>query len=110
MRPFPPGYIGASRLVIKVGIASWLLALCPMPFALTICVDQRYEVSANLRAIPTEYTEMITEAREEAMNRMLKEAKKLKADAIINVRMTTSQVASGAAELLVYGTAVRLGR
>ena len=72
------------------------------------------DIVAGLRSIVggelNEYTEMITEAREEAMNRMLKEAKKLKADAIINVRMTTSQVASGAAELLVYGTAVKLGK
>jgi uncharacterized protein YbjQ (UPF0145 family) len=56
----------------------------------------------------SEYTEMISEAREEALNRMVDEAKKLKADAIVNVRFTTSQVAAGAAEILVYGTAVLL--
>lgn len=56
----------------------------------------------------TEYTEMIAEAREEAMNRMLAEAEKLKADAVVNVRLTTSAVTSGAAEILAYGTAVRL--
>ena len=56
----------------------------------------------------TEYTEMISEAREEALNRMLAEAEKLKADAVVNVRFTTSAVAGGAAEILVYGTAVKL--
>ncbi len=56
----------------------------------------------------TEYTEMISEAREEALNRMLAEAEKLKADAVVNVRFTTSSVAGGAAEILVYGTAVKL--
>jgi len=55
-----------------------------------------------------EYSEMFVEARNEAQHRMLAHAEKLGADAIINVRYTTSQVASGAAELLVYGTAVKL--
>ncbi len=55
-----------------------------------------------------EYSEMFVEARNEAQNRMIAHAEKLGADAIVNVRYTTSQVASGAAELLVYGTAVKL--
>lgn len=55
-----------------------------------------------------EYTEMLTEAREEALKRMLNEAEKLEADAVINVRFTTSQVMASAAEILVYGTAVKL--
>lgn len=55
-----------------------------------------------------EYTEMIQEAREEAINRMIQEAEKLNADAIINVRFSTSQVMGGAAEILAYGTAVKL--
>ncbi len=54
------------------------------------------------------YTDMITDAREEAIERMTEEAKKLEADAIINVRFTTSQLMSGAAEILAYGTAVKL--
>ena len=56
----------------------------------------------------TEYTEALNEARETAVKRMIEEAEKLEADAIICVRFTTSQVMSGAAELLVYGTAVKL--
>lgn len=55
-----------------------------------------------------EYTEMIKEARDEAIQRMLEDAQKINADAVVGVRMMTSQVATGAAEILVYGTAVRL--
>uniref|UniRef100_A0A7C3VJB1 UPF0145 protein ENN70_06240 n=1 Tax=Archaeoglobus fulgidus TaxID=2234 RepID=A0A7C3VJB1_ARCFL len=55
-----------------------------------------------------EYTEMLRDARMEALNRMLNEAKKLGADAVVNVRFATSQTMAGAAELLAYGTAVKL--
>lgn len=51
---------------------------------------------------------MFVEARNEAQNRMIAHAGNLGADAVVNVRYTTSQVATGAAELLVYGTAVKL--
>ena len=54
------------------------------------------------------YTQMMTQAREEAFNRMVNEAVKLKADAIINIRFTTSTIMAGAAEMLAYGTAVKL--
>ena len=57
-----------------------------------------------------EYTEALNEAREEALRRMVKQAKEMGADAIIGIRFTTSQIMSGAAELLVYGTAVKLER
>ncbi len=57
-----------------------------------------------------EYTEMLIEARNESSNRMVAQAEKLGADAIINVRYVTSQVMSGAAELLAYGTAVKTRR
>lgn len=53
------------------------------------------------------YTEMMNEARDLATDRMIKEAEKLQADAIINVRYTTFSVVQGAAEILVYGTAVK---
>lgn len=55
-----------------------------------------------------EYTEMLADARKEALNRLIKSAKELGADAVINVRFTTSQTIAGAAELLAYGTAVKL--
>jgi uncharacterized protein YbjQ (UPF0145 family) len=54
------------------------------------------------------YTDMMTKAREEAIERMVEQAKKLKADAVINVRFTASEVMQGASEILVYGTAVKL--
>lgn len=54
------------------------------------------------------YTELLTEARREAMGRMLAQAQQLGANAVINVRFSTSAVTSGAAELYVYGTAVTL--
>ncbi len=55
-----------------------------------------------------EYTEMLDESREESLRRMVEEADKLGADAIVTVRFTTSTVIGGAAELLAYGTAVKL--
>lgn len=54
------------------------------------------------------YTEMFTEAREEAERRMMEEATELGADAIVNVRFVTSMVAATTSELLAYGTAVKL--
>lgn len=54
------------------------------------------------------YTEMLTEAREDAVARMIEDAKSMGADAIVNVRFSTSAIMQGAAEILVYGTAVRL--
>lgn len=53
------------------------------------------------------YTEMMEEARAVATDRMIAEAKGLGADAIVNVRFTTSAVVQGAAEVVAYGTAVR---
>ena len=54
------------------------------------------------------YTELTAQARKESFNRMVNEAIKLKADAIINVRFATSVVMQGASEMLAYGTAVKL--
>ena len=56
----------------------------------------------------TEYTEMMGNARTTAANRMTAQAAKMGADAIINVRYMTTSVVGSAAELLVYGTAVKL--
>ena len=54
-----------------------------------------------------EYTKMLAEAREQAIDRMVEEVQVLGADAVIGVRFQTSMVMSGAAEMLCYGTAVR---
>ena len=56
----------------------------------------------------TGYTELLQEARAEALARMESEAETLGADAVVNVRFSTSSVAQGAAELFAYGTAVKL--
>ncbi len=68
------------------------------------------DILAGLRNIVggevKEYTRMITESREEALNRMVADAKRLGANAVVGVRFTTSQVMQGAAEILAYGTAV----
>lgn len=70
------------------------------------------DIVAGLRNIVggelKEYTEMLSEAREESIERMRKEAEKLGANAIVSARFTTSQTMAGAAELLAYGTAVRI--
>lgn len=54
------------------------------------------------------YTHLLKESRDVAVSRMEEQAKKLGANAIINIRFSTSSVAQGAAELYAYGTAVRV--
>ena len=70
------------------------------------------DIAAGLKTIVggeiKSYTDMMTKARDQAVERMVDEAKKLKADAVINVRFTASEVMQGASEILVYGTAVKL--
>ena len=56
----------------------------------------------------TDYTKMMAESREQSIDRMIEDARSLGADAIVGVRFVTSSVMQGAAEILVYGTAVRL--
>ncbi len=53
------------------------------------------------------YSEMMNDSRSHAIERMIKEAEALGADAVINVRFTTSSIMQGAAEIMAYGTAVR---
>lgn len=55
-----------------------------------------------------EYSEMMAEARDIATEQMIKEAETLGADGIINIRYSTSSVVGGAAEIMVYGTAVKI--
>jgi len=58
----------------------------------------------------SEYTKMLAEAREQSLDRMIAEAQKLGADGIVAIRFVTAPVMQGAAELLAYGTAVKLSR
>lgn len=75
------------------------------------CKDFGHDFVAGLRGFVggeiTEYTAMLCEAREIATERMEREAELLGADAVINVRYCTSEIMSGTAEIMVYGTAVR---
>lgn len=70
------------------------------------------DVLAGLRTIVggeiKDYTDMLSRARDQAVQRMVAEADGLGASAIVGVRFTTSQTMAGAAEILAYGTAVRL--
>ncbi|HHE47486.1 MAG TPA: heavy metal-binding domain-containing protein [Candidatus Acetothermia bacterium] len=72
------------------------------------------DIMAGLRNVVggeiRDYTQMLTEARQLAIQRMVKEAERLGADAILGVRLATAQTMAGAAEVLAYGTAVRLKR
>ena len=56
----------------------------------------------------SEYTKLLSDAREEALNRMVLDADRMGADAVLNVRFTTSTVMQGCSEILAYGTAVKL--
>ena len=56
----------------------------------------------------SEYTKLIADAREEAYYRMIEDATKMGADAVINLRFVTSMIMEGTAEILAYGTAVKL--
>ena len=56
-----------------------------------------------------EYTKLQAQSREQAMQRMIADGEKLGADAIVNIRFTTSMIMQGASEILAYGTAVKLG-
>jgi len=56
----------------------------------------------------SEYTRLLADAREEALQRMIQDANRMGADAVVNIRFTTSTVMQGCAEILAYGTAVRL--
>jgi uncharacterized protein YbjQ (UPF0145 family) len=71
-----------------------------------------HDVMAGLRNIVggeiTDYTVMLAQAREEALQRMVDQADKMGANAVICTRFATSMVMSGAAEMVAYGTAVKL--
>lgn len=72
------------------------------------------DITASLKNLVggelTQYTELLTESRRQAVERMIQQAQQLGADAVVNVRFTTSSIAAGAAELYAYGTAVNLVR
>jgi uncharacterized protein YbjQ (UPF0145 family) len=70
------------------------------------------DIMAGLRGIVggeiVDYTKMLAQAREEALQRMVEQAEKMGANAIVSTRFVTSMVMSGAAEIVAYGTAVKI--
>ena len=70
------------------------------------------DIMASLRNIVggevKDYTVMLAQAREEALERMIEQAEKMGANAIVGTRFVTSMVMSGAAEMVAYGTAVKV--
>ena len=76
------------------------------------CMHAGHDLIAALRNLVggeiEEYTKMLAEAREEALDRMIADAEALGANAIVGMRYATSDIAAGAAEILAYGTAVVL--
>jgi len=71
-----------------------------------------HDIMASLRNVVggeiTDYTVMLAQAREEALQRMIEQAEKMGANAIVCARFVTSMVMSGAAEMVAYGTAVKI--
>lgn len=71
-------------------------------------------ISAALRNLVggevPEYTQMLSDARDEAIARMIKHAEEMGANAIVTLRFTTTEAMSGGTEILAYGTAVKLGK
>ncbi|NOR14831.1 MAG: heavy metal-binding domain-containing protein, partial [Candidatus Aminicenantes bacterium] len=70
------------------------------------------DISAALKNLVggeiTDYTKMMAESREQALDRMVEEAETLNADAIVGMKFTTSMIMQSASEILAYGTAVTL--
>ena len=70
------------------------------------------DITASLKNLVggelTQYTELLTESRRQAVDRMIQQAQELGANAVVNIRFTTSSIAAGAAELYAYGTAVTI--
>ena len=80
------------------------------------CVQTKHlgkDIGAGLRSIvggeAKGYTELMEESRRTAMQRLIDDAKKINADAIVGMRYATAQTMPGAAELIAFGTGVRLG-
>jgi len=71
-----------------------------------------HDIMAGLRNIVggeiTDYTVMLAQAREEALQRMIEQAERMGANAIVGTRIATAMVMSGAAEMVAYGTAVKV--
>lgn len=71
-----------------------------------------FDITASIKNIIggeiSEYSKLMNQTRQQALDRMVDEAKKLAADAILNVRFTTTDITQATSEVLAYGTAVKI--
>jgi uncharacterized protein YbjQ (UPF0145 family) len=96
---FIPGYVVTRHLGLVQGIT-----VRAKHVGRDIMAGLKNLVGGELKG----YTELLNESRQEATNRMLQQAEALGANAVINIRFSTSNITAGASELLAYGTAVTL--
>ena len=95
--------VAGSSVVATLGLVTGN-TIRAKDFARDIGAGLKSFVGGELRS----YTNMMVEAREEAIGRMIEQANAMGADAVVAMRITTSTVAGGASEIVAYGTAVRL--
>ncbi len=93
--------IAGKRIVRTLGLARGN-TIRARPIGKDIMAWMRNLVGGEVK----EYTKMLAESREQALDRMVEEARELGANAVVSVRFMTSEIMQGAAELLAYGTAV----
>jgi len=96
------------KVLRHIGSVAFVLGLFTAVFAIWLGKDLSAIVRLILGGELTEYTEMMGSARSTATERMTAKAAEMGADAVINVRYMTTSVVGSAAELLAYGTAVKL--
>jgi len=96
-------YISGKEIVETLGLVKGSTVKAKW-FGKDILAGLRNLVGGEIK----EYTELLAEARDEALQRMIADAEKLNADAVINVRFSTSAISDMASEILAYGTAVKL--
>ena len=96
------------KVLRHIGSVAFVLGLFTAVFAIWLGKDLSAIIRLILGGELTEYTEMMGTARSTATKRMTAKAAEMEADAVINIRYMTTSVIGSAAELLVYGTAVKL--
>ncbi|MBN4049182.1 YbjQ family protein [archaeon AH-315-M20] len=96
-------YIAGKKVIETLGVVKGSIIRARW-FGRDIAAGLKTIIGGEIKS----YTDLLIKTRDEAIERMKVEAKKMKADAVINVRFATSDVMQGAAEILAYGTAVKL--
>ena len=101
------GYLCLGLVAICYLAAMFAGMVATFPFGIVAIVGVGVLLIKVVGGEIGEYTKMLAESREQALDRMAAEARRLGADAIVCMRFTTSPVMQGSAELLAYGTAVK---